>query len=197
MEFHRIHYSRCKSKRYLLGMVGFTSIELVVTTAVLAVLTALALPSFTTIIDTWHVRQTVENLQSTLYYARSEAIRRGGKIVIQKVENNTNGCTTAEDKNDWDCGWFICEDSNGNGKCAATEPVLKIINSPQGVQVSRTGGADTIKFNRWGLVDGAWLGFSLVPSGKSTTHPGARCLCMSAAGRTRIIPPEDIPCTSG
>jgi type IV fimbrial biogenesis protein FimT len=62
------------------------------------------------------------------------------------------------------------------------------------VQISRTGGGASIKLNRWGLVDGTWLGFSLVPLEKGTTHPGARGLCMSSGGRIRIVPPEDIPC---
>lgn len=61
--------------------------------------------------------------------------------------------------------------------------------------MTRTGGSVSIKLNRWGLVDGTWLGFSLVPLDKSTTHPGARGVCMSSGGRIRILLPEAIPCT--
>jgi len=174
---------------------GFTAIELMVTLAVLAVLATLAAPSFTPLIESWRVRDTVEQLRSTLYYARSEAIKRGGNIAIQKLPNNTGSCTTAIGNQDWDCGWFVCFDQNGNGKCASNEEILQRYDAPLGVQVTRTGGAASIQLNRWGLVDGAWLGFSLVPLDKPTTHSGARGLCMSAGGRIRIIPPEDIPCT--
>lgn len=175
---------------------GFTAIELLVVVSIVAILAALAAPSFTPLIESWRVRQATEQLQSSLYYARSEAIKRGGQIAIQKIPNNTNGCTTAKYNQDWDCGWFICHDINSNGACSATEPVLQRVDAPARVQVTRTGGGASIKLNRWGLVDGAWLGFSLVPLNKSTTHHGARGVCVSSGGRIRVIPPQDIPCTS-
>jgi len=174
---------------------GFTSIELMVTVSIIAVLAALAAPAFTLLIEIWRVRTVQEAMHTTLFLARSEAIKRGGQIIIQKIPNNTNGCTSASGNRDWDCGWIICQDSNNNGTCNASEPVLQSIETPSKVQVTRTGGGATIKLNRWGLVDGTWLGFSLVPLDKPTTHPGARGICMSSGGRIRIIPPEAIPCT--
>lgn len=180
----------------LLRTAGFTAIELLVTISVVAVLAALAAPSFTPLVESWKVRQATEQLNSSLYFARSEAIKRGGQIAIQKLPNNTNGCTSATGNNDWDCGWIICHDTNGNGNCNASEPVLQRIDAPAKVQVTRTGGGDSIKLNRWGLVADTWLGFSLVPLNKPTTHPGARGVCMSSGGRIRVILPQDIPCTS-
>ena len=174
---------------------GFTAIELMVTVSIVALLMALAAPSFTPLIESWRVRQATEQLQSTLHYARSEAIKLGGRVAIQKIPNNTNGCTSATGNRDWDCGWIVCQDTNGDGTCGATDPVLQRIDSPAKVQVTRTGGGASIKLNRWGLVDGTWLGFSLVPLDKSTSHPGARGVCMSSGGRIRVIPPESIPCT--
>ena len=175
---------------------GFTAIELMVTIAVLAVLMALAAPSFNSILERWRVRQAADGLQSTLYFARSEAIKRGGKVVIQNIANNTDGCTTATNKTDWDCGWIICNDSNNSGTCTQTDPVLQIVNAPRDVQITRSGGAGTIKLNRWGLVDGAFLSFSIVPLNKSTANSAAKGLCMSSGGRIRLIPSEEIPCTS-
>ena len=174
---------------------GFTLIEVMVVVGILAVLIAIAAPSFTPMIERWRVRQATEQLQSTLYYARSEAIKRGGQVAIQKLPNNTNGCTTAGNGSEWDCGWFVCEDTNNNGTCEDTEPVLQRYDTPANLEISRTSGGTSIQLNRWGLVDGPFLGFSLVPLNKGTTDPAARGLCMSSGGRIRIIPPEDIPCT--
>jgi len=179
----------------VLAQRGFTAIELMVTVSIVALLMALAAPSFTPLIESWRVRQATEQLQSTLNYARSEAIKHGGRVAIQKIPNNTNGCTSATGNRDWDCGWIVCQDTNGDGTCGATDPVLQRIDSPAKVQVTRTGGGASIKLNRWGLVDGAWLGFSLVPLDKPSSHPGARGVCMSSGGRIRIILPEAIPCT--
>lgn len=175
---------------------GFTAIELMVVVSIVAIMAALAGPSFTPLIENWRVRESAEQLQSTLYYARSEAIKRGGQVVIQKIPNNTNGCTSATGTRAWDCGWIVCHDTNDNGTCNATEPVLQRVASAAKVHVNRTGGGASIKLNRWGLVDGTFLGFNLIPLDKSVSHPGARGVCMSSGGRVRIIPQEAIPCTA-
>ncbi|MCE1251362.1 MAG: GspH/FimT family protein [Comamonadaceae bacterium] len=174
---------------------GLTLPELLIAMAILALLAAVALPSFTALLERWRVHQTAQQLQSTLHYARSEAIRRSGRVVIQKLPNHTNGCTSASTARDWDCGWIVCEDRNGDGSCGATEPVLQRIDTPARVQVARTGGSASIAFNRWGLVSGPWLGFTLIPLDKTVSHPGARGVCMSSGGRVRIISQEAIPCT--
>ena len=86
---------------------GFTAIELLVVIAVLAVLAALAAPSFVPLMEKWRVRQVSEALQSSLYFARSEAIKRGGGVAIHKLPN-------AGTSADWSSGWQICIDANNN-----------------------------------------------------------------------------------
>ena len=76
------------------------------------------------------------------------------------------------------------------------EPVLQRIQSTAKVHVSRTSGGASIKLNRWGLVDGAWLGFNLAPLSKTISHTGARGVCMSSGGRVRVIQQEALPCTA-
>ncbi len=175
---------------------GFTAIELLVTISVVAILATLAAPSFNGLIDRWRVRGVAEDLTSTLYYARSEAIKRGGNVVISKLPNNTNGCTSATGNDNWDCGWFVCEDANTNNACDSGEIVLQRVDAPANIQITRTSSAAHISLNRWGLVSGPWVGFSLVPYGKSTANAAARGVCMSSAGRVRTILPEDIPCSN-
>ncbi|WP_374008221.1 GspH/FimT family pseudopilin [Delftia lacustris] len=169
---------------------GFTTIELIVVVAILAVLASLAAPSFMPIIERWRVRQTIEGLQSTLYYARSEAIKRGGKVVLQKNPNNTNGCTTAGGKGDWNCGWFVCEDTNGNGSCDGTEPVLQHFDTQAGIQV-KTCGTPAVGFNRWGLLEDSHgfntdLRFAITPLGKNRSHPAVRGVYMSRYGQVAM-----------
>ncbi|MEZ5607803.1 MAG: GspH/FimT family pseudopilin [Burkholderiaceae bacterium] len=175
---------------------GFTAIELMVTVGIAAILAALAAPSFTWLMERWRVRQAMEGLHSTLLYARSEAIKRNGNVMIRKLPNNTNGCTTASGNNNWDCGWQVlaCDSINASGTCAG--PVtLQRFDAPAKLVISRTSGGNRIILNRWGLVDGPFVGFSFIPQGKGIGDPLAHGLCMSSGGRVRVIP--DPPCTSG
>lgn len=167
------------------ALCGFTTLELMVVLSIAAILASLAAPNFAPLIESWRVRQAAEQLQSTLFYARSEAIKRGGQVVMQKILNNTNGCTSASGKQDWDCGWIVCHDLDSNAICSADEAVLQRVDTPSRVQITRSGGGASIKFNRWGLVDGSWPSFQLHPL--NTAHAGAR-VCMSSGGRIRIIP---------
>jgi type IV fimbrial biogenesis protein FimT len=182
-------------RRTSLAQRGFTAIELMVVVSIVAILAALAAPSFTPLIERWRVRQAVNALESTLQFARSEAIKRGGGVVITKLANGTNGCTTAPTNNEWGCGWIVCLDASGNNACDTSETVLQRVDSAPRMEVMRTSGGANISLNRWGLVDGTWVGFSVKPQDKSISDPSAKGLCMSSGGRIRVI--SDPPCISG
>ena len=174
---------------------GFTAIELMVVVAIVATLAALAGPSFTLLIENWRVRESAEQLQATLVYARSEAIKRGGQVVIQKIPNNTNGCSSATETDAWDCGWTVCHDTNSSGTCTAADPVLQRFETSAKVQVNRKKGGASIKLNRWGLVSGTYAGFTLIPLNKTISYSGALGVCMNSGGRVRIISQEALPCS--
>ena len=172
---------------------GFTLIEVMVTVAILAVLAALAVPSFQPLIEKWRVQQTVDNMKSTLYYARSEAIKRGGRLGVQKT-NNVAGCTLAGTSQEWGCGWFVFVDSDGNGKWNANEEILQTIPPPTNVNVIHTSGSTNIKVDRYGMMSGLNAkGFVFTPEPAGVASPATRSLCMSSGGRIRVI--EETPCS--
>jgi type IV fimbrial biogenesis protein FimT len=178
---------------------GFTAIELMVVIAILAVLASLAAPSFMPIIERWRVRQTIEGLQSALYYARSEAIRRGGGIVLEKLPQNTNGCTLAQGTADWGCGWRVYVDANRNGRLDNGEEVLRRMEAAPGTTVTRSrsgANAHRIRLDRWGNMDGLTaIGFAIAPHPTGIPSPATKGLCVAAGGRIRIISQEQVPCT--
>lgn len=173
---------------------GFTTIELMVTVAILAVLTALAAPSFTPIIERWRVRQVAEDLQSTLYYARSEAIKRGGNLSIQKLKNTADGCQNATTTEEWGCGWIVFADLDNNGTWKSTnpaEPKLQDIALDGVVNVMRKPAGASIKIDRYGMANGNnTLSFVLSPVSSGVTSPSVTTLCIAAGGRIRILPGE-------
>lgn len=164
---------------------GFTAIEVMVVVAILGLLAALAAPSFTALMERWRVRQAAEDLASTLTYARSEAIRRGGGVVLRRNTPNDTDCPgITSGAKQWGCGWVVFVDSNGDGVRQADEELLRISHALRQMQVERTAADPRIQLNRWGEDGLGAYGFVIKPlradSGISTA------LCVSSGGRIDI-----------
>lgn len=82
---------------------GFTLVELMVTLAVLAILTAFALPSFRDTIRRNHVSSASNALLADLTYARAEAIDRG-QVVTLCPSTTGSSCATGSA---WGSGWLV------------------------------------------------------------------------------------------
>lgn len=170
---------------------GFTTIELMVVISVVGILAALAAPSFNQIIEKWRITETTENLKNTIYYARSEAIRRGGQVGLQKIPQNTDGCLTAKNTADWGCGWFVYVDANDNKKWNSGEEILQRVSAASSVNVTRRGDGASLSLSRWGKIDGNnTVGFTI--SSTNELNPMQLGLCTSSGGRIRVI--QDPPC---
>lgn len=96
-----------------------------------------------TTIDRWRVRQAVESMTSTLYYARSEAIKRGGWIGIQKTRKPPLAAPWPKPAR-MGCGWFVFIDSDNNGKWKDGEEILQTFNTPANVNVMHSSGGTNI-----------------------------------------------------
>jgi len=168
---------------------GITLIELMTVITVLAVLASMAAPSFNLLIQRWRTMQAAEMFQSTLYLARSEAMKRGGNVVVEKLV--CPGTT----KSAWNCGWEVCHSTTK--KCSGTD-VSKIQHHGVSAEldIQATGSsAERIVFNRFGRLDGLrGFGISFMPKDQGINHPAARGVCMASGGRVRIIPSEEVPC---
>ncbi len=147
---------------------GFTAIELLVTIAILAVLAAIAAPSFTPLIERWRVRQVAEDLQSTLYFARSEAIKRSGGITIDASTG-------------WDQGWKVTYTQGNN------TTTLQVSGVPAKVGITLAAGNGKIIVDRWGMLmhsgsaTATTLDFTIAPD--SGTAASTLHLCVGSGGR--------------
>ena len=148
---------------------GFTAIELMVVVAIVAILAALAAPSFTPLIERWRVRSATEDLQSSLYFARSEAIKRGGDAISIQAKSGT----------DWSSGWQVKSGTD----------VVQNTDQPTGVVVSLTDSESksllSIDIDRWGKLEKTPLAFSLQPKGADPSSAHTEMLCISLGGQIK------------
>ncbi len=169
---------------------GFTVIEIMVVLAILGVLASLAAPSFRPLIEKWRVHQAVESMKSTLYYARSEAIKRGGRITVAK-NTLTSECPQASTTQEWSCGWMVFVDTNDSGTLQNTEEILQTFATPTSVNVmnSASSAQSRFKVDRWGQINGLGAqGFIFSPVGAGVSSPHATKLCVSSGGRIQANP---------
>ena len=173
---------------------GFTAIELMVTVAILAVLAGIAAPSFNPIIERWRVRQVSEELQSTFYFARSEAIKRGGNVTILRSDDG-GGCTAVgTDTSLWSCGWIVFADLDNDGEQDSGEDTLQTAPAPNKVNVQFTNTSDAkltdpIKVDRWGRFSStnAAIDFAFRLTPKSGSAASASSICVSSSGRIKRL----------
>lgn len=180
---------------------GFTMIELMVVIAIIAVLAGLAAPSFNPIIERWRVRSSTDTLQNSIFYARSEAIKRGGDVVM--VRKAADGSCTSTGNNDWRCGWIVYHDANRDGNRAACPAGSTNVECPlQDVSISNSvtltlsaTNAGRLFFNQKGVIvqnrgDAQPVNLvqaNVIAKDRTLTHDASRKLCMSGAGQLKRI----------
>lgn len=175
---------------------GFTTIELMVTVAIMAVLAALAAPSFTPLVERWRVRQATEELQSTLYYARSEAIKRGGNVAIARNAGAGECTSVGTDLTLWSCGWTIFSDNNNNGTLDNGEAALQLSPIPSQIKIQLSENQSYISVDRWGQAStNSSSNFNFVIAPQNSGSPNTAKLCIYTGGRIKRLDTGNDSCT--
>lgn len=172
---------------------GFTLIEIIVGIAILGVLIAIAIPSFSNTIKRYRINSISDELTASIQFARSEAIRRGTQIIIAR---NTANCTfNIPDSQDWHCGWRLVVDTNNNGNINAADEVIQNTTLPTGYMLGHpnAGSPSKIIANRWGQISPLANRFVISPIATGVSDPETLTICISSGGRIRYIP-DDVNC---
>jgi type IV fimbrial biogenesis protein FimT len=165
----------CASERKLSHRIetprGFTLIEMMVVIALMTVLLAMALPSFSGLIERYRVEGMASALMASVSHARSEAARRGKTVTIQQ----RTGCSGR----DWSCGWDTVV---GSGSAIETlkrqDPGTRVA-----VQKSTLG---SISFDAMGHSAGV-AGFSFHSAGSDGSSSNVVAVCMALGRRVRLV----------
>ena len=174
---------------------GFTLVELLVVAAAMAVLAALATPSMASIIDSTRLTSFSNDFLSTMYLARSEAIKRNRPVAMCK---SATGHECAPNGG-WEQGWIVFHDSNNNGTADAGEAIVHYTQAlPEGFRLSgNMHVARYISFTPAGrtrLVSGAFQAGTLTLCKVRGTGSGARQIVINDVGRARVLKLSDSAC---
>lgn len=183
---------------------GFTVIELMVVVGILAILAGLAAPSFQPLIERWRVKGSTEELQHSLYTARSHAILNGGNIVI--VKNDTSGACTSSGNDDWSCGWHFYWDADRDGNqaaCTNANPsectIRESTASPNTMLAVAPNDNGRLFMDRNGRItdsSGAIinnLSMDVIAKNKTLSDLSSRRLCITGPGKFKQVKGTD-PC---
>ncbi len=79
-------------RRHFNGSLGFTLVELMAVIALVSLLAAMAAPSFSSLIATQRIRAVADDINASLWVARSEALKRNMSVTISpKVAGGWGG----------------------------------------------------------------------------------------------------------
>lgn len=121
----------CRARRSFgaLAASGFTMIELMVTLSVMAIILALAAPSFRDFIINNRLTAQINDLVADISLARSEAASRGVQVALC-ASADLEFCSDSGDA--WQTGRIVFIDTNSNGTRESTERILKKTESVGG-----------------------------------------------------------------
>jgi type IV fimbrial biogenesis protein FimT len=186
-------------KKYIAAKKGFTLIELMVTIALIAILMAVAVPSFVTYQRNSELTSFTNTLLAGLNAARGEAIKRG-----------RNAMVVPTDGADWNNGWVVFVDVNRSGVYDVNSDITILTReaAPSYLTISNVGANaaanlylmyDASGYSRLkSSAFGAWT-FEIKRNDVTSTELLAqtRRIKIASTGRARVCTPKtstDINC---
>jgi type IV fimbrial biogenesis protein FimT len=174
---------------------------LLVVVALVAILAAIAVPSFNSFLARRAVDAAADALASDLRFARTEALKRTNLVMVCRSSNGTACSGTG---GVWRDGWMVFVDADGDGGYTNGESILRVQQALPGISaIVDVPAFDASKFTYQptGWAKGAQQKFFIDPVGiKSVAgvvdRSASRLVCISMTGRLSIRPRGATTCAS-
>ena len=110
---------------------GFTLTEMMVVTAIVAILLGIAIPSYKYLTTSYRMSAEINNLVGDLQFARGEALKEGNAVTVC-ISSDGATCTGGAN---WGRGWIVFSDPNSSYAVDdANERVLKVQSAFTGIE---------------------------------------------------------------
>lgn len=177
---------RCESFSTVARERGVTLVETLVALTVVAVVFGIAAPSMASLLEASRLRTLSNDLLDHLRLTRSEAIRRGQRVVMCAAASAT-ACSSGSG---WHQGWLVFEDANNNGWLDDGEVVVRYRQqAPAGwAMTGNTPVARYVSYDPLGatrMVNGAFQAGTLTICKIRTEAGEARRIVVNSMGRPR------------
>lgn len=125
---------------------GFTLVELMVALGILGLTMAIAVPNFVTLINDNRISSSASDFVGALQLAKAESAARTSPATICKSNIAGTGCVTT---GDWQQGWIVFSDINGNAAVDAPADVVVLDHEALDSRITfnDAGATNSITFN--------------------------------------------------
>lgn len=167
---------------------GITLTEMVVVMAIVAILLAIAIPSYKYITNSNRVSGEINGLLGDMQFARAEAIKEGQWVTICASADQA----TCSGNTSWQTGWVVFPDPNNNQTVTsnALNPILRAQAAFTGSDtLIANNNASAVTFNREGFstTPGVAVLLTLHANGSAADQAATRCLALSIAGSFAVV----------
>lgn len=173
---------------------GYTIAECLTVICMICICASFALPTYRELMIVNRISSVASDLHISLLYARSEAIKRGGNIVVCRSsstlsENPQCDVGNAWDSTGWGVGWLIFHDVDRNRRYSTGDEILQAHASLY--RESKDGGIfaipahNQITFNATGQVFGNYMRFQIRRPTNDNDISHDKYLCIASGGRIR------------
>lgn len=131
---------------------AFTLLEAIITMAIFALLAAVAVPAYQTMVKNNRLTGQVNEVVTALLFARSEAVKRSEPVALC-ASIDLESCSGT---NEWEKGWIVFIDENDNLTFESTEEILRVqnrfgTNTVRAEDTSSSTALDILAYNAEGM----------------------------------------------
>jgi type IV fimbrial biogenesis protein FimT len=163
---------------------GFTLLEAVVVMAIVAILMAVAVPSYRYITNANRIAAEINGLLGDMQFGRAEALKEGQTVTVCVANAGGTACAGAG-VSTWQNGWIVFSDVNGDHTVEAGDVILRVQSAFTGTDTFVAAPATGyVSFNREGFTTSnvAAAGMLIALHAVSASSASTRCLNITYAG---------------